>query len=53
MKKWMGDNNFEKLRSSILDAGLGGDGGFKGEADLFCWKSKTGEWFFAEAKKKK
>lgn len=50
MTKWMGDNNFEKLRSSILDAGLGG--GFKGEPDLFCWKSKTGKWFFAEAKNK-
>lgn len=51
MKKFMGDNNFDKLRSAILDAGLGGDGGFRGEPDLFCWKQRTGEWFFAEAKK--
>lgn len=49
MKKWMQDNNFEKLRSSILDAGLGG--GFTGESDLFCWKPKGGQWFFAEAKR--
>jgi hypothetical protein len=49
MKKRMGDNNFEKLRSAILDAGLGG--GFKGEPDLFCWKPRTDDWYFAEAKK--
>jgi hypothetical protein len=51
MSKCMGSVNFERLRSSILDAGLGGDGGFRGEPDLFCWKPGTGDWYFAEAKK--
>lgn len=49
MRRWMGDESFEQLRTAIRAANLTG-GGFEGEPDLFCWHPKSDEWFFAEAK---
>ena len=49
MKKWMGESHFLRLQEYIIHQG------FKtiaGEPDLFCWNTKNGHWFFAEAKGK-
>jgi hypothetical protein len=51
MKKYMGDDNFVKLRSSIQKAIIIKDP-FTGEPDLFCWNLKADLWFFAEAKRR-
>ena len=51
MRRWMGDEAFERLQRAVREAGLTG-GGFEGEPDLFCWNPRTREWFFAEAKGK-
>ena len=49
MRKQMGKAPFDALRSALLAADLSS---FTGEPDLFCWHTETGEWFFAEAKRK-
>lgn len=49
LRRWMGDDVFERLRSVIRGADLTKQG-FEGEPDLFCWNPTNGEWFFAEAK---
>lgn len=49
LRKWMGDESFEQLRTAIRAAGLIRHG-FEGEPDLFCWNPTDGKWFFAEAK---
>ena len=49
MQKWMGDNNFQSLRTNLINEELVNG---KGEPDLFCWQPETKKWFFAEAKRK-
>jgi len=49
MRRWMGDDVFNRLQQATLNAGF--DDALKGEPDLFCWNPATGEWFFAEAKR--
>ena len=49
MKKWMGESHFLRLQKYIINKGFKT---IKGEPDLFCWNPKSGEWFFAEAKRK-
>lgn len=43
----IGPDRLAKLRQLLLDRRLTN---FKGEPDLFCWRPRTGLWFFAEAK---
>jgi len=49
MRRWMGNESFEQLRTAIRAAKLT-KGGFEGEPDLFCWNPNNHKWFFAEAK---
>ena len=49
MKKWMGEDQFNKLRTQLNENEFKDQ--ISGEPDLFCWEPNTGQWFFAEAKK--
>ena len=49
LRRWMGNELFERLRTTIRAAKLTKQG-FEGEPDLFSWNPTNGQWFFAEAK---
>jgi hypothetical protein len=49
MRRWIGDDQFNVLRSRLREEGFRN---IKGEPDLFCWNSEIGSWFFAEAKRR-
>jgi hypothetical protein len=48
MRAVMG-TDFDRLQEAILAAGFVH---FNGEPDLFCWQPVSGDWFFAEAKRR-